>query len=96
MNSNQLLNKLTDAVSFKFADDKTSPGITVSKLKNGYYCSIVRYNGAFAREKEVVCNATGSSLTETLKSLATNFVTTTSVPRDPFQELQSFVMSTSK
>jgi len=54
----QLIDKLTNAVSFKFKDDATSPNLTISKLRTGYYCSVVRYSkqGA-AQKKVVVCKA---------------------------------------
>ena len=88
MNTEELLDKLTNAVNFKFKEDKTAPGVTVSKLKKGYYCSVVRYDGAFAKGKQVVCHARGDGLTGTLLSLAQKFVATNTAPKDPVQELQ--------
>ncbi len=91
MNTDQLMDKLTSAVSYKFKEDKTSPGVTVARLKKGYYCSVVRYGGAFAREKKVVCNARGDDLSTALKNLATTFVAMSSLPKDPVQELSDMV-----
>lgn len=91
MDTEQLLDKLTNAISFRFSDDKTAPGVTVARLKGGYYCSIVRYAGAFAKDKEVVCSAKEKSLAATLKTLATTFVSMNTTPRDPVQELDVFV-----
>lgn len=92
MNSDQLMDKLIKAVSFKFKEDKTAPGVTVSALKKGYYCSVVRYSGAFARGKQVVCHATGTDLPTALKTLAHAFVALNAQPRDPVQELNDFVI----
>ena len=88
----QIMDKLTEAVSFKFKEDKTAPGITISKLKKGYYCSIVRYAGAFAKDKEVVCNARGDNLSTALMSLADTFVKMNAMPKDPIQELNDLVL----
>lgn len=87
MSTELLMDKLTNAVSFKFKEDKTAPGVTVSRLKKGYYCSVVRYSGAFAKGKQVVCHARGDDLHTAIKTLAITFVALTAQPRDPVQEL---------
>jgi hypothetical protein len=91
MSTDQLMDKLIKAVSFKFKEDKTAPGVVVSALKKGYYCSVVRYGGAFAKDKKVVCHARGDDLPTTLKSLANTFVTLSAQPKDPVQELGDLV-----
>lgn len=91
MTTDQLMDKLTKAVSFRFRDDKTAPGVTVSALKKGYYCSVVRYGGAFAKGKEVVCKARANDLPSALKELATKFVAMSVQPKDPVQELGDLV-----
>lgn len=87
MDTDQLLDKLTNAVTFKYKDDKTAPGVTVSKLKKGYYCSVVRYNQAFAKGKQVVCTSRGEKLSDTLLTLAQTFVSLNAAPKDPLQSL---------
>lgn len=87
MDTDQLLDKLTNAVTFKYKEDKTAPGVTVSKLKKGYYCSVVRYNQAFAKGKQVVCTARGDNLPGTLLTLAQTFVSMNATPKDPVQLL---------
>jgi hypothetical protein len=88
--TSELLDKLTKAVSFKYKGDKTAPGITISSLKNGqYYCSIVRYSGAFAKGKEVVCSAKGSDLFIAIRDAAQSFLSKATITRDPLQELNS-------
>jgi hypothetical protein len=93
MNTEQLMDKLTKAVSFKYATDKTAPGVTVASLKKGYYCSVVRYDGAFARGKVVVCSAKGETLPLALKELANKFVGISAQPKNPMQELGDLVES---
>lgn len=83
----QLINAITQAVSYKFRDDKTAPGLTVSALKKGYYCSIVRYDGPFARDKKVVCKAKADTLQGALRDVADQFLNNDKAPRDPVQEL---------
>lgn len=93
MNADQLIDKLTKAISHKYKEDKTSPNITVSALKKGYYCSVVRYSGAFARGKQVICHARADSLNEALKGLANSFVSISAQPKDPIQELNDLLVS---
>lgn len=90
-NTEQLIDKLTNAVSYRFREDKTAPGIVTSRLKKGYYCSVVRYDGPFARDKKVVCNARGNDLPSALKELANKFLAMTVQPKDPVQELDDLV-----
>lgn len=90
MNTEQLLDKLVNAVTFHFRNDETAPGITVARLKSGYYCSIVRYDSAFAKDKRVVCNAKGETLFKTLSLLANTFVSTVEI-ENPIQDLINLV-----
>ncbi len=90
-NVDQLLDKLTNAVSFKFKDDKTAPSVISSRLKKGYYCSVVRYGGPFARDKKVVCSAKGVDLTSALKECANKFLALAPTVKDPVQELTDLV-----
>ena len=93
MDTEVLLNKLTKAISHAYKEDKTAPGLTVSALKKGYYCSVVRYDGAFGAGKRVICKARGDSLGVTLKDVATQFLNITTQVKDPVQELNELVSS---
>ncbi len=87
-----LLEKITKAIAFQYATDKTAPGLTVANLKNGdFYCSIVRYSGAFAKDKKVVCSARGTDLSVALEGVAREFLTAINIPVDPVHDLDSFV-----
>jgi hypothetical protein len=91
-NTQELIDKLTNAISFKFKDDTTSPNLTISRLKRGFYCSVVRYTGAFAKgSKIVVCKAEADNLGDALQSVAKEFVSLAKVQRDPLQELSDIV-----
>jgi len=80
-----VLDKLTNAVSFQFKQDGTKPNVTISKLKNGYYGSVVRYSG---KDKKVVCKAESPTLAELIPNLAKAFlIVAAQSPRDPLQEL---------
>lgn len=89
----QLVDHLTKAISYKFRDDKTAPGLTVSALKKGYYCSIVRYDGPFARDKKVLCKAKADTLSQALRAVADQFLNSDAAPKDPVQELNSLLRS---
>ena len=93
MNTQVLLDTLIKAVSFKYKDDTTSPGVTISRLKKSYYCSVVRYSGSFAKGKVVVCKAEGNTLDDALQNLAVTFLSSAKVQPDPLQELDTLVRS---
>ena len=93
MNTQILIEKLTEAISYKYREDKTSPGITISLLKSGYYCSIIRYGGTFGNSKEVVCKTTADTLSSALQNIANQFLRLPVSPPDPIQELRELVWS---
>lgn len=96
MNTDQLVDKITKAISHKYKEDKTAPGLTIASLKKGFYCSVVRYGGAFGRDKKVVCNAKANTLAEALKGVAVMFLTLNDTPKDPVQELSELVIEKSQ
>jgi hypothetical protein len=89
MDTQTLLVKLTSAISYRYRDDKTAPGLTVSALKKGYYCSVVRYQDAFGKGKIVVCKAKGDSLQNVLVDLTQEFLAIPDASVDPVQELRN-------
>lgn len=91
MDTQALIDKLTKAISFQFKEDKTAPGLTISALKIGYYCSIVRYSQAFGKGKIVVCKAKSDTLPAALKIVASEFLTCQKKTRDPVDELGDLV-----
>jgi hypothetical protein len=83
-----LIDKLTTAVSFKFKDDGTSPNVTISKLRHGYYCSVVRYAKQGATQKKVVvCKAEASTLEGAVTGVVGAFLKVAQPTPDPVQEL---------
>lgn len=84
-----LIDKLTNAISFKFKDDGTRPNLTISRLRNGYYCSVVRFpKGAPAnKSKVVICKAEADSLDAALKGVTMAFLVFADPQPDPIQEL---------
>ena len=87
----QLLDKLTKAVSYKFKEDGTSPNITISKLRKGYYCSVVRYpKGSSTKSKVVVCKAHEPTLQAAVLVVADQFLKLAQVELNPVQELEKF------
>ena len=86
-----LIDKITSAISFKFKEDTTAPNLTISRLKNGYYCSVIRFTGSFARGKEVVCKVRANNLDDALKAIAKEFLSTANHQKDPLQELSELV-----
>jgi hypothetical protein len=84
----QLIDKLTNAVSFKYAEDATSPNVTISKLRKGYYCSVVRYAKSGATQKKVVvCNSKADNLEDAVKGVVTAFLKVAQPQLDPLHEL---------
>lgn len=92
-NVQDLIDKLTVAISFKFKEDATSPNLTISKLRHGYYCSVVRYaKGTPApKNKVVVCKAEADTLEGAVKAVVGEFLKAAKVQPDPVQELDNLV-----
>jgi len=68
---------LTNAAAERWPLDLTRPGIITSCISGGgagYYMSVVRYHAKYAEQKEVVVNAKGETLLETLNELAKRFL----------------------
>jgi hypothetical protein len=93
MDTQELINKLTKAISFQFKTDKTAPGLTIASLKTGYYCSVIRYDQPFGKGKVVFCKAKGTTLSEALSAVSKEFLSKSVRPKDPVQELDVFVSS---
>lgn len=86
----QLINKLTNAVSYNFKEDGTSPNITISKLRKGYYCSVVRFTKNAKTKKHgkvVVVSAKGDTLDQALNQVAISFLKAFQPERNPLLEL---------
>jgi hypothetical protein len=88
-NTETLIDKLTKAIAFKFSSDKTAPGLTIAALKKGYYCSVVRYEGAFAKDKKVFCSAKADTMADAVKGVADQFLKASK--KDPIQELDELI-----
>ncbi len=87
-----LIDKLTSAVSFKFKEDATSPNVTISKLRKGYYCSVVRYTkGPAAKNKIVVCSASADTLEGAVKGVTDSFLKVAKPELNPLQELDNLI-----
>lgn len=90
-NVQEVIDKLTNAISYKFKDDGTSPGLTISRLKQGnYYCSVVRYpsgGAASKKNKVVVCKAEASTLEDAVKSVAVAFLVHADYKPNPIEAL---------
>lgn len=84
-----LLGLVTEAIQFKFSSDPSSPGVLVSKLRNGEtYVSVVRFMAAFGKDKEVAYKAKESTLLAALENVAKQIVADTTVKRNPVEELR--------
>jgi hypothetical protein len=85
----QLIDKLTNAVSFKYKEDATSPNLTISRLRNGhYYCSVVRYaKSGGTQKKVVVCKSETANLEDSVKNVVNAFLKIAQPQPDPLQEL---------
>jgi hypothetical protein len=89
-NVQELIDKLATAISFKFKEDATSPNLTISKLRHGYYCSVVRYTkGSAPKNKIVVCKAESDTLEGAVKGVVGEFLKVAKPQPDPLQELDS-------
>lgn len=70
-----MINSIVEAIQYKFADDKTAPGLTISKLKNeDFYVSVVRFGSYFGKEKMVEYKARGNGLMNVLMQVANQII----------------------
>jgi hypothetical protein len=70
-----LLIKLSAAVSFYYKEDDISPGVVISTLKDKQiYGSVVRYGKNWKNGKVIICNVRTPSLQETIALLSKRFV----------------------
>ena len=78
-----LLDTLVRAVCANYATDLTAPSIIVSYVSGdqhdesnlGYYASIIRYNGKFGRDREVLFRTSGhDSAFEAIQEVARLYV----------------------
>ena len=90
-NIQELIDKLTTAISFKFKEDATSPNLTISKLRHGYYCSVVRYakGSPAVKNKIVVCKASANTLEAAIVGVVDEFLKVAKPQPDPLQELDT-------
>lgn len=87
----EYLNLITKSLTYLYKDDKTCPGITLSRLRNGdFYISISRYDGAFARDKRIIFKDRSSSLDSLLKNAA-EFIVVQEKTDNPISQLQKII-----
>ena len=61
-----MIELVAKALTWKFSEDKTAPGVVVSQLRNGaWYASAVRYKKGWAKDKQIAFKAEG----ETIRSI---------------------------
>lgn len=92
LNTEQLLSHLTEAVSYTYRKDATSPGVLVSSLKDGtIYASIVRYGNSFPKGKKVVCKANGQAIGTVIIKLTGEFLAQVGLEKNPVDSLRELV-----
>ena len=85
-----LLNKLTQAVSYKYKGG-CAPGVTISYLPNKqYYVSILKY-GRDHLDKRVMHSAKSESLADALDNVTNQFLRAQAVDKNPVDELRDLV-----
>ena len=88
-----LIALITDAIQYKFMTDKSAPGLTIAKLKNGeMYASVVRFNAPFGKDKRVEYKAHGSNLIMVLRSVAQQIVDGEAI-QNPVDQLSHYLTS---
>ena len=94
MEIDQLLVKLSKAVSYAFRKDGTCPGVLVSTLKDGdIYVSIVRYGSQFPSGKKIVCKFQASNLKTALLEVSNEFVNEIKLDNNPIDDLRDALLN---
>lgn len=82
MDTKVLIEKLTKALSFKYPNDRSMPGVTIAFLRNGnFYASLVRYQP----DKKVIHKGEDKDLNRLLTRLGKELVG--NKERNPMDEL---------
>lgn len=86
----KLIELITAAIQFKYKSDPSTPGLLISKLKNGsFYTSILRFQKPFGKEKKVAFKTTSANLDLALEDLAKQVIQDQNhEPMDPLQALK--------
>lgn len=85
------LNLITKSLTYLYNDDKTCPGITISSLRNGdFYISLSRYDGAFARSRQIIFKDRSNNLENLLKKTA-EFIVSQEKNDNPISQLQKIL-----
>jgi hypothetical protein len=92
MSTDNLVELIVKAISYKYPKDAMRPGLTTAVLNNGeFYASIIRHN-VDGKVKLVVMKAQAPTLDACLKSLAKQ-LTNGEVPKNPLELLAEEVAS---
>lgn len=96
MSVSGMINLITDAIQYKFADDKSAPGLTISKLKNGdVYVSVVRFGSYFGKDKMVEYKARSTNLMTSLMDVACQIIEDQE-ETNPIAQLSKHLFTTEK
>ena len=91
MSIEEMIKLITDAIQFKFKGDKTAPGLTIARLKNGeMYVSVVRFNAPFGKDKRVEYKARNHDLIASLYDIARQ-ITNQDVETNPIDQLTRYI-----
>lgn len=85
-----MITLITNAIQFKFKTDKTAPGLTIAKLKNGeVYVSVVRFNAPFGKERKVEYKSRATDMMTALCDIARQI--TGEVEVNPVDQLSRYL-----
>ncbi len=94
--SQDMLSKLSAAISFYFKEDAICPGVVISTLRNKQvYASIVRYNNNWEARKKVIYNVQAPTVEEAVCLLSKRFVEFTAEQNnstDPLEILKKSII----
>jgi hypothetical protein len=88
--NNQIIAKITKAITHAFKSDGTAPGLTVAWLTHNqsFYVSVIRW---IEGEKTVVCSAQHADLKTALFEVAGKFLAAHPPVKSPVEELAEMV-----
>ena len=88
--NDQIIAKITKAITHAFKTDGTAPGLTIAWLSHNqsFYVSVVRW---IEGEKTVFCSAQNADLNTALFELAGEFLAAHPLIKSPMEELAELV-----
>jgi len=82
-----LIKSLSKSLTEKYGKEPSAPSLLISWLGSSWYVSLVKYNGSYGTQKQVLISIEDYDLTKSLKLLANNWINAQTSELDKLKKL---------